>query len=408
VSLLESAGRARASLLRHRVIAATAGTATAVLIAGCAYAATSSASGQEKLTAVSENKPATQASTPPKVQAAPVEPLTLVSVSPSGGGHDANGGAPITLTFSSALSPTTALPTLSPSVKGNWQVAGATATFTPSSGYLPGTKVKLKIPGGMTGAAATAGTLGRSSSVTFTTGAYSMLRLQQLLTQLGYLPLNWTASDPAAATVPADSANAQVAAAYNPPAGSFDFKSGYPSELTSQWKAGSSNILVTGAIRAFQWDQGLTMDGDAGPEFWSHLFTAISKDKTNQNGYTYALANQDSPHESLKVWHDGKVILDTPANTGISAAATVDGTFPVYLRYDYQIMKGTNPDGSKYADPVSWVSYFNGGDAVHEFDRASYGWYQSLGCVELPADPAKFVWPYLTYGSLVTVEGPVA
>jgi hypothetical protein len=166
VSLLESAGRARASLLRHRVIAATAGAATAVLIASCAYAATSSASGHEKLTAVSENKPATRASTPPQAQPALVEPLTLVSVSPSGGAHDANGGAPIRLTFSSALSPTTSLPTLSPSVKGHWQVAGATATFTPSSGYLPGTKVQLKIPGGMTGAAAAAGTLGQSPSVT--------------------------------------------------------------------------------------------------------------------------------------------------------------------------------------------------------------------------------------------------
>ena len=71
-------------------------------------------------------------------------------------------------------------------------------------------------------------------------------------------------------------------------------------------------------------------------------------------------------------------------------------------------MKGTNPDGSKYADPVYWISYFNGGDAVHYFDRASYGFYQSLGCVELPWTPAKFIWSYLTYGTLVTVTGPVA
>ena len=30
-------------------------------------------------------------------------------------------------------------------------------------------------------------------------------------------------------------------------------------------------------------------------------------------------------------------------------------------------MKGTNPDGSKYDDPVYYVAYFNGGDAVHHF-----------------------------------------
>ena len=41
-------------------------------------------------------------------------------------------------------------------------------------------------------------------------------------------------------------------------------------------------------------------------------------------------------------------------------------------------MKGTNPDGSKYADPVAWVAYFNGGDAVHYFPRGFYG---------VPAEP---------------------
>ena len=66
-------------------------------------------------------------------------------------------------------------------------------------------------------------------------------------------------------------------------------------------------------------------------------------------------------------------------------------------------MKGTNPDGSKYADPVAWVAYFHGGEAVHNFPRYSYGFPQSLGCVELPWAPAKRVWPYLTYGTLVTV-----
>jgi hypothetical protein len=86
---------------------------------------------------------------------------------------------------------------------------------------------------------------------------------------------------------------------------------------------------------------------------------------------------------------------------------TADGTFPVYLRYYFQIMQGTNPDGSQYADPVYYVSYFNGGDAVHYFSRGGYGYNQSLGCVELPWDAAKKADPYLTYGSLVTVTGPV-
>jgi hypothetical protein len=41
---------------------------------------------------------------------------------------------------------------------------------------------------------------------------------------------------------------------------------------------------------------------------------------------------------------------------------------------------------------------------VHYYLRGSYGFPQSLGCVELPMNEAAKAWPYLTYGSLVTVE----
>src|ERR1700678_1900535 len=86
VSFLGSAngvGRAGKALLRHRVITATAGAATAVLVVGCAYAATSSnGSGHETLANVSNNSPATtqHVTTKTKPKVAPVAPLKLVSV----------------------------------------------------------------------------------------------------------------------------------------------------------------------------------------------------------------------------------------------------------------------------------------------------------------------------------------
>jgi peptidoglycan hydrolase-like protein with peptidoglycan-binding domain len=397
-------GRVGATLLRHRMITATAGTAAAVIVAGCAFAVSASGSSQGKLVNAGDSRPLTKSSASPSASPR-VAPLRLLSVSPAGGATGANGGGPITLTFSSALSPSTPLPSISPKISGSWQVSGATATFTPSSGFLPDTKVSLTIPGGMAGASAAAGTLTKASSVTFTTGAYSTLGLQQLLAKLGYLPLTFAASGTGSGTG-AQASPASIA--YAPPAGSFTFQPGYPSQLTSQWKAGQANMLDTGAIRAFESVEGLTMDGVAGPQVWADLLTAAAKNQANPNGYTYALTSQDSPHESLKVWHNGKVILNTAANTGIPAAPTADGTFPVYERLQFQIMQGTNPDGSKYADPVYWISYFNGGDAVHYFQRPGYGYYQSLGCVELPLTQAKYIWPYLTYGTLVTVTGPVA
>jgi peptidoglycan hydrolase-like protein with peptidoglycan-binding domain len=411
VSFLGSAGRRGAALLRHRGITATAGAAALVVISGGTFAAvTHRGPNHETIasagnTSASNSRPAAQAK-----PAHPAEPLRVVSVSP-GNSRGVNGAAPIKVTFSSALSPQTPLPTLSPKIAGSWRVSGDTVTFTPAVGYQPGTRVTLKIPGGkagVTGAGNSAGVLGKSETVSFTTGSFSTLRLQQLLAELGYLPLTWTPASPDAPAIPDGDANAQLSAAYDPPAGTFTFQSGYPAELTSQWRTGEDNMLDVGAIRAFENNQGLAMDGVAGPAVWAHLFTAIARHQVNPDGYTYALATQGSSNESLQVWHDGRRILDTPANTGIPASPTADGTFPVYERLQFQIMKGTNPDGTKYADPVSWIAYFNGGDAVHGFYRAGYGWYQSLGCVELPPATAKYIWPYLTYGTLVTVRGPVA
>jgi peptidoglycan hydrolase-like protein with peptidoglycan-binding domain len=310
--------------------------------------------------------------------------------------------------FSAPLAADSPMPKLSPSLSGTWTREGDTAVFTPASGFFGGTSVTVTVPAGASGVRSAAGeragaggVLASSVSRSFTTSSFSTLRLQQILAQLGYLPLTWTPSG--AAAQPGDSA-AQLAAAYHPPAGTFSWQGGYPSELHSFWQQGASNLIDTGAIRAFQSQNNLTMDGVAGPQVWSALLKAVAGGQKNANGYTYALASKASP-ETLTIWHDGRQVFQNVANTGITAAPTADGTFPVYERLRNQIMKGTNPDGTKYADPVQFVAYFNGGDAVHYFPRSSYGWPQSLGCVELPLGPAAAAWPYLTYGSLVTVTG---
>ena len=407
MSFLGSARRGSARLLRHRGIVATASVAALVLVAGGTFAAISAQRPSHEALA-GAGKP--HAHSAPKAPA-PAKPLKVVSVSPDNGARHVNGALVITVTFSSALTPQTPLPVLTPKIAGSWQVSGDTATFTPFYGYLPGTTVTVLIPGGETGMRGTsvsAGVLEESSRTTFTTGSFSTLRLQQVLSQLGYLPLTWTPSTGTrTSSVPAGSLNAQLSAAYEPPAGTLSFKPGYPSELTSQWKTGADNTLDQGAVMAFESNEGLATDGVAGPQVWAHLLKAAARDQRNPNGYTYALTDQHYP-ETLTVWHDGKIIAKTFANTGIPGRNTQDGTFPVYLRYQFNYMDGTNPDGTKYHDPVYWISYFNGGDAVHYFARPGYGYYQSLGCVEVPWSPAQKVWGYMTYGTLVTVIGPQA
>jgi lipoprotein-anchoring transpeptidase ErfK/SrfK len=82
----------------------------------------------------------------------------------------------------------------------------------------------------------------------------------------------------------------------------------------------------------------------------------------------------------------------------------VQGLFPVFEHALSVTMSGTNPNGSHYSDPgVPYVSYFNGGDALHGFLRGSYGSAQSLGCVEMPYSEAASVYPFTPIGTLVNV-----
>jgi len=227
------------------------------------------------------------------------------------------------------------------------------------------------------------------------------LRLQQLLASLGYLPVAWAPTG----MTPDTALDAQLAVLEPPSAGSFSWRwAGLPASLVALWQPGVTTAMETGGLMAFESQQGLAMDGVAGPAVWSALLAAGSDPgrAMNQAGYTYALASETEP-ETLTVWHNGVVIAQAPANTGIAAAPTPVGTWPVYERLQSQIMRGTNPDGSTYADPVQWVAYFNGSDAIHYIARASYGYPQSVGCVEVSYTTGQTVWPYLTYGSLVTV-----
>jgi hypothetical protein len=147
-------------------------------------------------------------------------------------------------------------------------------------------------------------------------------------------------------------------------------------------------------------DLGLATDGIAGRRVWQALTATKAFKKVP---YTYALVRESSP-ETITIFRTGHANFTSLANTGIPAAPTALGTYPVYLRYTSTTMQGTNPDGTHYSDPgVPWVSYFNGGDAVHGFLRGSYGSPQSLGCVELPYSAAETAYGLMNYGTLVTV-----
>lgn len=317
----------------------------------------------------------------------------VLSVTPSNGDVSIDGAGQIRVAFRSPPPADAAIPKISPSIAGSWHWENKAVVFTPQVAFTPNTQVTVTVPQ----------TVAHRRSVyeaAFTTAAYSNLRLQQLLAQLGYLPMSWSA-DLLGTVTPGDYAG-QIAAAYSPPAGSFTWQGGYPSGIYSFWKEGQPNLLEKGAIMGFEADHNMSPDGVVSPAVWTAVLKAAENGKRNTHGYSYAIANQSTP-QSLTIWHNGHVVLDSVANLGIAAEPTQNGTFPVYEKLQSQIMRGVNPGGSHYADPVQWVSYFNGGSAVHYYERGSYGYSQSLGCVELPYAAAEESYPNLPYGTLITV-----
>ncbi len=374
-------------------VTAVAAVAVAAVTAGIVFAVTQSASSGATASR----------------QASAAGPIHVVSVSPASQATGVDGAYPIILTFSGPVSANTPKPKLSPGVPGTWTATGNSLEFVPTKAFAPATQVTIRIPAGTSGVHASDGGL-LTSAVTsqFTTAPYSQAGLAVLLARLGYLPLTWEpmSGDAAMAQVEQSDPAAQTpqGQAYQPPPGIFQWNPGYPASLQEQWSPNQANVILQGAVMAFKSEHNMTIDGSLSPQLWTALFQAEANDQLNANGYTYAVANKGSP-ETLTIWHNGQVVETSLANTGIGVAPTVDGTFPVYERFLNTIMSGTNPDGSHYSDPVQYVSYFNGGDAVHYFARGSYGYPQSLGCVELPYAQAQQAYPYLTYGSLVTVQG---
>ncbi len=143
--------------------------------------------------------------------------------------------------------------------------------------------------------------------------------------------------------------------------------------------------------------------------------------------------------ETVTVWRveSGQfhAVYRTRANTGI-LHSTPDGSWPIYRRYRVTTMQGafpvplpaavwlvtsmSNPQPGNaekvsfwhdawvrwqpYDDTgIKWVSYFDGGRALHYFPRARYGFPQSAGCVEMPLNAAHVVYRLPRIGTVVTV-----
>jgi|HubBroStandDraft_6_1064221.scaffolds.fasta_scaffold25259_3 peptidoglycan hydrolase-like protein with peptidoglycan-binding domain len=326
--------------------------------------------------------------------------LTVVSTTPAPGATGIPSDQVVTVQLSSPVDGGSGMPTLDPPVPGTWtKVNPTTLSFAASAPLVPTVTETLTIPAGASGLRGTHGALlAAPVTASFAVTQASTERLQQLLAQLGYLPVSFTPAAPL--TSPIEALTAQT--------GSFAWRwAGTPPSLASLWTEGAENVITKGAVMNFENQHGLTVDGLVGRRVWSALLSDVATGRVNANPYTYALVSKQLP-EAITLFANGApVMVNVPVNTGAPGADTVDGTYPVFEHVTSSRMQGTNPDGSTYDDPaVPWASYFNGGDALHGFVRATYGSPQSNGCVEMAISSAAQAWPLTPIGTLVSVVGP--
>lgn len=176
---------------------------------------------------------------------------------PDTGRHDGRKGTPgrnADEKKGGAVAANGALPVTSPSIANRWAHDGPDElVLRPSAPLLPLTPVTLRIPGRRRGVRAVDGAWLASTVVDrWQVANRSVLRLQEVLATLGYLPLTWTP----AANQHLD-ASTDLDAIYQPPQGSFAWR--YPdTPLTLQqaWAPGEANQMTTGAMIAFEVHDG--------------------------------------------------------------------------------------------------------------------------------------------------------
>jgi len=327
-------------------------------------------------------------------------PFSVTGSVPANGASTVPSDSEISLSFSAPVTLGSVMPSVTPALAGSWRrSSNTTLEFDPTAPMIPYTEeVVTVLPGSNSIRGPNGRSLSSPFSLKFSVAPGSTERLQQLLAQLSFLPLAFTASGP---SPPPN----QMA---DPQPGSFSWRwSALPSSLMSLWTEGSPNEITKGAIMQFESQNGLTVDGLAGPMVWLTVLKDVASNTADTAPYVYVSVSKVLP-ESLTLYNNGTAqFVGVPVNTGAPGADTADGTFAVFEHVVSSVMKGTNPDGSTYDDPnVPWASFFNGGDALHGFVRATYGSPQSNGCVEMSVADAALLWPLTPIGTLVTVSGP--
>ncbi|HEX3519498.1 MAG TPA: L,D-transpeptidase family protein [Solirubrobacteraceae bacterium] len=331
----------------------------------------------------------------PTTPTAPLPATKVVSLPPA---TVLDGAEPLVVTFNAPLDPASPAPMLNPAVAGSWRVVSNSEVFTPASTLNPCSSYTLTVWSQSVASAHTP--VGKRRTAAFNVACPPLAGAQQALARLGYLGARFKPRYTVHLTSGSETRREAALLAFHPPRGALvSDPSGAPAVDLGQLDA-----TTRGALVVYQSEHGIEASGEPNRETWNSLISSEAANRRNPDPYTWVSVSEQIP-ETLEVHRGSHVALSTPANTGVAGAETATGIFPIYSRLVSTTMTGTDPDGTKYVAPdVPWVNYFNGGDAVHGYPRASYGSPQSNGCVELPIETAHTVFGMLRLGDIVEVK----
>ncbi len=377
----------RAKALAIGVVLAVAITAAAIVLGGARHGGGLLVSGS-----ASAASPTTPAATP----TTPLSPTRLLAV-PS---HTiANPTQPLTVTLSAPPAPSSPVPMLTPAVAGAWATVGNSTVFTPASTLQPCSTYTLTVWAGTVSIGHAP--LGRRRTIPLQVPCPPIVALQQALARLGYMGAAFHPRYDVHIASGPETRREAAEHAFHPPRGALVPD---PSDAPAI-ETGRLDETTKGALTVYQSDRGLDVTGEPNYATWASLLASETAYRRAPHPYTWVTVTESSP-ETLRVHVGDRVAFSTSANTGVSGAETAQGIFPIYSRLTSTTMSGEDVDGTKYkVEDVPWVNYFNGGDAVHGYERGSYGSPQSNGCVELPIAAAHTVYGMLALGDIVDVEG---
>lgn len=113
----------------------------------------------------------------------------------------------------------------------------------------------------------------------------------------------------------------------------------------------------------------------------------------------------DLSTQTLTMWLGSQAVKSFLISSGKAATPTQIGEGMIYSKTSSMTMTGTIAGDYFYVPNVKWVSFFNGGEAIHgTYWHKNFGYPMSHGCINMTEADAKTIYDFAPIGTKVIVH----